>query len=105
MRTLYCNGLVPNRDLTDATALVVEGGTIAWVGRDPDEDRLGAAATVDLGGALVLPAFVDAHVHCTGTGLALTGTALDQVATQLKSLGYTAQGEGEVLVVRAEDAR
>ena len=39
------------------------------------------------------------------TGLALTGTALDQVATQLKSLGYTAQGEGEVLVVRAEDAR
>jgi general secretion pathway protein L len=38
-------------------------------------------------------------------GLALGGTALDQVATQLHSLGYTARGEGEVLVVRAEDAR
>jgi general secretion pathway protein L len=38
-------------------------------------------------------------------GLALTGTALDRVATQLKSLGYTARGEGEVLVVSAEDAR
>ena len=32
--------------------------------------------TVDLGGALVTPAFVDAHVHATDTGLALAGLDL-----------------------------
>ena len=37
--------------------------------RDADE-------VVDLAGALVTPAFVDAHVHATSTGLALTGLDL-----------------------------
>ena len=61
-----------------ATALVIEGGSIAWVGSD-------AAAAVhaesvddviELDGALVTPAFVDAHVHTTSTGLMLTGLDL-----------------------------
>jgi predicted amidohydrolase YtcJ len=48
--------------------------TIAWVG--PDADAPSADVTTDLDGALVTPAFVDAHVHATDTGLALSGLDL-----------------------------
>ena len=55
-----------------ARALLVDGDRIVWVGDDPaaspPHDR-----AADLGGAWVTPAFVDAHVHATATGLALAG--------------------------------
>ncbi len=60
------------------TAMLVDGPTVAWLG---DENAVGAHldaadAVVDLDGALVTPAFVDAHVHLTATGLARTGLDL-----------------------------
>ena len=60
----------------DASALLVSDGRIVWVGRDDDAPADPNARRVDLGGALVTPAFVDAHVHATSTGLALTGLDL-----------------------------
>ena len=74
--TLYVSGRVHSPDDPAATALLVRGGAVAWVGRDPAPHRDAADAVVDLDGALVLPAFVDAHVHTTSTGLALTGLDL-----------------------------
>lgn len=75
------------------TALLVDGDEIAWVG---DGDSAGPAdRTVDLGGALLTPAFVDAHVHSTSTGLALLG--LDLTAT-------ASLGEALELVERAARA-
>jgi predicted amidohydrolase YtcJ len=61
-----------------ATAMVVERGQIAWVGSEGAADAFadGVAEVVDLEGALVTPAFTDAHVHTTSTGLALTGLDL-----------------------------
>ncbi|MCX4510324.1 amidohydrolase [Streptomyces sp. NBC_01619] len=61
-----------------ATAMVVERGHIAWVGSEGAADAFasGVDEVVDLEGALVTPAFVDAHVHTTATGLALTGLDL-----------------------------
>ena len=61
-----------------ATAMLVVGDTIAWVGSD---DAAAGHATsadevVELDGALVTPAFVDGHAHVTETGLALTGLDL-----------------------------
>lgn len=57
--------------------MLVDGPTIAWLG---DEDGAAgfapSADTVDLRGAFVTPAFVDAHVHTTDTGLAITGLDL-----------------------------
>lgn len=61
-----------------ATALLVEDDVVAWVGED------GAARqhvdsvdeVIELDGAWVAPAFVDAHVHTTSTGLTLTGLDL-----------------------------
>ncbi|MFD6435823.1 amidohydrolase [Streptomyces venezuelae] len=61
-----------------ATAMVVERGHVAWVGSEGAADAFadGVDDVVDLEGALVTPAFTDAHVHTTATGLALTGLDL-----------------------------
>src|SRR3954466_5616840 len=78
MRTLYRGGAVYS--LTDpfATALITEGDTVAWLGSDAAATAHADAADaiVELEGALVTPAFVDAHVHVTETGLALGGVDL-----------------------------
>lgn len=61
----------------DATALLLEGDRVAWIG---DEDgvaglyALGSLAgvpEVDCAGGLITPSFVDAHVHLFATGLTL----------------------------------
>ncbi|MCX2926063.1 amidohydrolase [Streptomyces sp. NEAU-W12] len=63
-----------------ATAMVVEGGQVAWVGSEGAADSFadGVDEVIDLDGALVTPAFTDAHVHTTATGLALTGLDLSE---------------------------
>ncbi|MFE3451520.1 amidohydrolase [Nonomuraea sp. NPDC059194] len=47
--------------LPEAEALAVRDGRIVWVGADADAPA--AAETIDAGGRLVLPGFVDAHNH------------------------------------------
>ncbi|GAA2835483.1 amidohydrolase [Kitasatospora sp. CM 4170] len=61
-----------------ATAMLVEGEHVAWVGSDGAAEAYADLADeiVELDGALVTPAFVDAHVHATSAGLALTGLDL-----------------------------
>lgn len=72
-----------------ATAMVVERGHVAWVGSEGAADAFakGVDETVDLEGALVTPAFTDAHVHMTSTGLALTGLDLSAARTAQEALG------------------
>ncbi|MDQ3734591.1 MAG: amidohydrolase family protein [Actinomycetota bacterium] len=85
MRTLLAGVTVrarPNQ------GVVVDGSAIAWVG--PLRQAPAAEQSIDLSGCLLLPAFVDAHVHATATGLSLSGldlhgtvslpAALEQVA-------------------------
>ncbi|MEU8437229.1 amidohydrolase [Streptomyces sp. NPDC029216] len=71
-----------------ATAMVVERGHIAWVGSEGAADAFaqGVDEVVDLGGALVTPAFTDAHVHATSTGLALTGLDLTTARSLAEAL-------------------
>ncbi len=66
-----------------ATAMVVDRGQVAWVGSEGAADTFadGVDEVVDLDGALVTPAFTDAHVHTTATGLALTGLNLSDAPT------------------------
>ncbi|MDG9701594.1 amidohydrolase [Streptomyces sp. DH37] len=61
-----------------ATAMVVDGDGIAWVGSEGAADSFadGVDEVIHLDGALVTPAFTDSHVHATATGLALTGLDL-----------------------------
>ena len=70
MTTLYRGGRVYSPADPHATALAVDGDRIVWVGTDADAPA--ADTTVPLDGALVTPAFVDAHAHLTSTGLTLT---------------------------------
>lgn len=73
--TLYRNGRVHSPADPAATALLVKDGRIAWLG--PDEAApTGADAVYDLAGGLLAPAFVDAHVHTTDTGIVLLGLNL-----------------------------
>jgi hypothetical protein len=73
MTTLYTNARLDG----GATALTVDAGQVTWLGTEyPGQ----VADTVDLGGAFVTPAFVDAHVHATGAGLLRTG--LDLTGTE-----------------------
>lgn len=71
-----------------ATAMVVERGHVAWVGSEGAADAFasGVDEVVDLEGALVTPAFTDAHVHTTATGLALTGLDLSSARTLVEAL-------------------
>jgi predicted amidohydrolase YtcJ len=84
MRTHYRNGRILVNTASPATGLLVEDGRVVWLG-DGDEDGP-ADRTVDLAGALVTPAFVDAHVHTTGAGLTLTGLDLTGATSLVDAL-------------------
>jgi len=71
---LYTNGRFYSAAEPRATAMLVRAGKIAWLGAAADAPA--ADRTVDLAQALVTPAFVDAHVHATDTGLAFDGLDL-----------------------------
>lgn len=81
--TLYRGGSVYTPADPFATAMVVDGGVVAWVGSDEaaQSHSDGVDEVVDLEGRLVTPAFVDAHVHVTETGLLLTGVNLSTTSS------------------------
>ncbi|MGW9440395.1 amidohydrolase [Streptomyces sp. NPDC055607] len=94
-----------------ATAMVVERGHVAWVGSEGAADAFasGVDEVVDLEGALVTPAFVDAHVHTTATGFALTGLDLSSAASLAEAAERirahaAARPEDRVLVGHGWDA-
>ena len=89
--TLYSRGRVRSPADPFATALLVEDGVVAWVGSDAAGAALHADVTVDLADAWVAPAFVDAHVHSTTTGLSLTGLDLASAPSLAVLLDRVAQ--------------
>lgn len=96
--TLYRRGLVHAPERPGATALVVgDDGRIAWLGDEAGADRHvgGADAVVDLGGAVVLAGFVDAHAHVSHTGLGLRGVDLVGTRTVTEALDRVADAARE----------
>jgi predicted amidohydrolase YtcJ len=82
--TLLRGGRVLTPAHPRATALLTDGTVVGWVGTDdgaPDADRV-----VELAGGFVAPAFVDAHVHATQTGLSLSGLDLAGAASLAEAL-------------------
>lgn len=74
---LLLGGRIYSPTAPDASAMVVDKGLVTWIG----SDRVGralhpAAEQIDLAGAFVAPAFVDAHVHTTDHGLSRLGLDL-----------------------------
>jgi predicted amidohydrolase YtcJ len=94
-----------------ATAMVVDGATVAWIGSEGAADGFadGVDEVVHLDGALVTPAFTDAHVHATATGLTFTGldltTARDRADALHRITAYAAAHPGHrVLLGHGWDA-
>jgi predicted amidohydrolase YtcJ len=86
--TVLFNGRVHAPSSPDATALAVTGDVVAWVGADgPAHALYPDARWVDLAGAFVAPAFVDAHVHATASGLLLDGLDLTGCTSLAGCLG------------------
>jgi predicted amidohydrolase YtcJ len=86
MRTLLMNGRVHSPWARDASALLLDGDEVAWLGDDTSATTMSADRTIGLDGALVTPAFVDAHFHTTATGQALTGLDLGRCASLTEAL-------------------
>lgn len=89
---------------TEPRAVLVRGSRIVWVGADPEQSPP-HRARLELPGCVIGPAFVDAHVHLTSTGLALGGLdlagathgseVLEQVAAHAaRSSGRVVWGQG-----------
>lgn len=99
--TLYRNGSVYTAADPFATAMLVDGDTIAWVGSEQAATSLADSSMdiIDLRGALVAPGFVDSHAHLTETGIALDSLQLGGVrsARELLDAVAAAGGNGPVL--------
>ena len=82
---MYRNGSVYSTADPLATAMLVDGDTVAWVGSEHAATSIldSKMQVVDLQGALVAPGFVDSHVHLTETGIGLSSLDLSAV----RSLG------------------
>jgi predicted amidohydrolase YtcJ len=88
--TLYRGGFVYTPVDPFANAMVVDDqtGTIAWIGGD-DAAAVHVDAVdqvVELDGALVTPAFVDAHAHLSQTGAGLRGVDLGTARSVAEAL-------------------
>lgn len=94
--TLYTAAAVRTPAVPDATAMLVRGEEIVWLGDAADAP--GSTTTVDCGDALITPAFVDSHVHATDTGLAMLGLDLSAVRSPGQLLEavatFAAKGSG-----------
>jgi hypothetical protein len=98
---LYRNGSVYTAADPFATAMLVDGDTVAWVGSEQAASSIADSSMeiIDLRGALVAPGFVDSHAHLTETGMALDSLALQRVssARELLDAVAAAPGDGPVL--------
>lgn len=92
MRTLLRNAAM----YPYGTAMLIDGDRVGWVGDDAEASRYvdEADTVIDVGGRLVTPAFVDAHVHLSQTGVRLRSVDLS-----------AATGASGVLDAIAERAR
>ena len=98
---LYRNGSVYTAADPFATAMLVDGDTVTWVGSEQAASSIadGSMEIIDLHGALVAPGFVDSHIHLTETGIALGSLQLGEVrsARQLLETVASSKAEGPVL--------
>lgn len=99
--TLYRNGSVYTAADPFATAMLVDGDTVAWVGSEQAATSIADSSmdVVDLQGALLAPGFVDSHVHLTETGIALGSLQLGGVRSAAELLDAVAGSDADGTVL------
>lgn len=97
-RILMRGGVLHAPGNPGATAMLVDGDVIAWLGDDAAADVYADAADEiwRLDGRLVTPGFVDAHVHATSTGLTLTSLDLSTTNSVAQALDAVADAAGRM---------
>lgn len=65
MDKIYYNGIIHSLDLDDQTytAMGIEEGKITFLGGDDQAKEIEAAEHIDLSGKVMLPGFIDSHLH------------------------------------------
>jgi predicted amidohydrolase YtcJ len=80
MKTAFINGKIytVNEKQPTAQAVIVEGNRVSFVGSNEEAKKLFDASTnlIDLKGKLMLPGFIDDHVHFISGGFYLLGIDL-----------------------------
>ncbi|RKT67316.1 hypothetical protein DFJ66_0491 [Saccharothrix variisporea] len=95
---LLVGGRIHSPTSPDATAMAITDGTVVWLGQDSVGRALHPdAEVVDLAGAWVAPAFVDAHVHATSAGLLRTGLDLTRCRSLTELLDAVRAAEGPLV--------
>lgn len=90
-----------------ADTVAIQGETIIGVGRGVDRDLVGKHTEItDLGGASLLPGFIDAHAHPVAAGMAalrcdLSGLAHDRQTYLSAIADYAAHHPGETVIAGA----
>ena len=94
--SLYRNGSVYSPADPYATAMLVDGGTVAWIGSEEAATSIAdnKMEIIDLQGRLVAPGFVDSHAHVTDAGLALTSLDLSRCNSLAELLDTVAGAAG-----------
>lgn len=103
-RTLFTGARLLDADLAGVapgtSTIVVEDGRIARIVAEPDSGAPGDASTsdtvIDLAGRVVVPGFVDSHVHLVWMGLSLASVALTD-APDLATIQQRLRAERERL--------
>jgi predicted amidohydrolase YtcJ len=82
-----------NQEQPSAQAIAIQGDRIAWVGGNEEAKILfrGAAHTLDLHGATVLPGIIDAHTHLLELGQSLLKLNLKDVPTEKEAIDRVRQ--------------
>ncbi|WP_345474494.1 amidohydrolase family protein [Glutamicibacter ectropisis] len=104
-KTLYRNGAVYSAADPFATAMVVDGDTISWLGGEDAAQRHAESVdqVIDLRGGLVTPAFVESHTHLAALGRTLAGSDLSSASSASSLLSLVAtQGQKSTKIVLAQ---
>ena len=81
---IYFNGKIWTGDSTNAwsNAIAIKGNEILYVGNDYESYRGSNTETIDLGGKLILPGFIDNHTHFLSGGYNLSSVDLRKAKTK-----------------------
>ena len=63
MRTLISNGTIVTAEGSQQADVLIDGETIAQIGRDLARAGIGADETIDAAGRYVIPGGIDVHTH------------------------------------------
>jgi len=85
---LYRNGFVHSSADPFAESLLVDDGTVVWLGADDSAESVADRVdeVVDLDGAIITPGFVDSHIDLLATGMALSKVSSDEIMDDAERL-------------------